>query len=51
MQKRVLEVLKRGIFLILHFDLQANGGGGGYSLPSGYATGVWLIIEFCNLVS
>ena len=36
-------MLKRGIFLILQFGRQANGGGGGggYSLtrpPSGYAT-------------
>ena len=27
MQKTVSEVLKRGIFLTLHFDQQANGGG------------------------
>ena len=43
MQKKVLEVLKRGIFLILHFGRQVNdgGGGGGYSHPRpppGYAT-------------
>ena len=32
-QKTVSEVQKRDIFLILHFILQANGGGG-YSLLS-----------------
>ena len=40
MQRRVLEVLKRDIFLFLHFGLQANGGWGAIAPPAppGYAT-------------